>query len=102
MEIGIILSFVINLLLLGLLIWDKVRFDGRERDLLNRLMSRDFGQYVQGMSMLGKPQKAELPEGYVPIEQAASILAEEGLLADQSIAAAKEDRQPAAAIRVGS
>ena len=87
------LPYVIIVLLIALLVWEKNRFDGRERDLLNRLMARDYREYVEGTNRLEQPAKS--PDGAVPIEQAVDILAEEGLLADQ-----KREPTPTAAIRV--
>ena len=40
--------------LVGVNIYEKLRYDKRERDFLNRLMSRDFTQYVQGTTALDR------------------------------------------------
>jgi len=50
-----VLLFVI-VFIAGLWIWDKVRFDRRERDFLNRFMARNFLEYTSGSSrMAPKP-----------------------------------------------
>lgn len=76
----VINDWIVIALLLFLLIWNKIRFDRRERDLINRLMSRDFGEYVSGTKHL---QVGGEPSGKVSIEEAVDALAEEGMLADQ-------------------
>lgn len=91
METTYILLGII-VLLLALHVWERKRFDGRERDLLNRLMSRDFGHYVDGTTRLQKkpPQR---PPGMTTIDEAVDTLAEEGMLAH-------EKREPPAIVRV--
>jgi hypothetical protein len=91
METTWILSGII-VLLVALHVWEKVRFDGRERDLLNRLMSTDFREYVEGQTRLQAPRQPT-SDGRLTAEQAADILADEGLLADQQ-------REPPAVVRV--
>ena len=82
-------DWIVIMLLLGLLIWDKIRFDRRERDLIDRCMARDFGEYVTGSTRL----TGKAPDGKLTVEEAVDALAEEGVLADEA-------RQPSAVIRV--
>lgn len=40
--------------LAGINVYEKFRYNQRETDFLNRLMSRDFSQYVQGTTSLSR------------------------------------------------
>ncbi len=56
--------------LAGINVYERVRCDKREKDYLNRLMSRDFSEYVTGSRQLGR-----MPAP-VSIEEVAANLAE--------------------------
>jgi len=56
--------------LAGINVYERVRCDKREKDYLNRLMSRDFSEYVHGSTQLGR-----MPAP-VSIEEVAANLAE--------------------------
>lgn len=95
MELENILPYGIILLLLALLVWDRIRFDGRERDLLNRLMARDYGEFVEGTRRLGvlPPIVKDEPSNLVSIDEAVETLVKEGIDVD-------EKREEPVAVRV--
>lgn len=95
MGIDTVISFVVLciviIFLLFLIVWDRLQTRSRENSLLDRLMSRDFAEYVEGQRRM--QVKPPASDGRVSIEEAANALAEEGLLADT-------ERSPAAVVRV--
>lgn len=59
-NIAIVVLILVIIFLAALLVWERIRYERRERDFLNRFMARDFLEYTRGTSQLqAKPRPVE-------------------------------------------
>ena len=75
-----ILIFIVFLAIIGLYVWRQIVFDNREKDLLNRLMSKSVGEYAEATRRIRMPA----PVSSITVSEAIDKLAEEGISAEEA------------------
>jgi hypothetical protein len=81
-----VLVFVVFLIIIGLYVWRQMVFDIREKDLLNRLMSKTVGEYAEATRRIRMPA----PVSSITVSEAIDRLAEEGISAEEAALSQRE------------